>query len=359
MDKFGYYFAGGIKTHSKLEARKIGGATFHFHDEVFSSIDTTKEPNATLWQLYMERARQIRQAYDYIVIMYSGGSDSNNLLDAFIQSDCKIDEICSTWDYKTTGLSQSFHNAEIINVVLPRIKRMKDSGFDFKFRTVDLASLINQSFTKLGTNFEYFVNHHMSPNNIAKHFLRENIKEWADMIAAGKRVCLVWGAEKPVLHVDKDNWSFSFCDRLDNCVGPYTFKPGWYDELFYWTPDKPEIVIKQSHVVKRYCSIGQAKDWWMYQNSPTECGFNKHINKYLSYAGLKCVIYPTWSHATFCNGKATSMIYSQRDQHFFNGNVNVKRYNEIVDSYYDQVLDKTPKEHRFALWPMNSRKYKI
>jgi hypothetical protein len=355
-DKFGYYFASGIKTYSKLEARQLGGVTFHFNDEVFSAIDTKREPNLSLWQLYMDRARQIREAYDYVVIMYSGGSDSNNVLDAFISAQCRIDEICSTWDYETTGLAQSFHNAEVFNVVLPRIKQLKEEGIDFRFRTVDITPLVIQAFTKLGTNFEYFTNYHMSPNNVAKFFLREHIKEWADMIAAGKKLALVWGCEKPIFHVN-NQWAFSFADRLDNCVGPYTNKPGWYDEAFYWTPDKPEIVIKQAHVVRNFCNT--VHEPWFYQNGHSECGYNKTLNKYLTYAGLKHVIYPTWQHSTFCNGKATSMIYSQRDNFFFNGNVHVERYHQIVDSYYNQIGDTTIKDKRFSLWPIYSRKYEI
>lgn len=334
MDKFGYYFAGGIKTYSKLEARKIGGATFHFNDEVFSSIDTTKEPDASLSLLYMERAKQIRQKYDYVVIMYSGGSDSNNLLDAFIAAECKIDEICTTWDRPTTGLAQSFHNAEITNVVLPRIKEFNGK---YKIRVLDITSLTFLALNKLGNNFEYFINHHMSPNNVAKHFLREHeyTKDWRDMIATGKKLVLVWGCDKPELQLHNNKWSFSFCDRTDNCVGPYTFKPGWYDELFYWTPDMPEIVIKQAHVVKNQCT------------------------EIPSYNELKCIIYPTWNRNTFVNGKSWSMVYSQRDEHFLKGNVEVERYHQIVDSYYNQLGDITPKNKRNTLWPMYTRKYEI
>ena len=50
-----------------------------------------------------------------------------------------------------------------------------------------------------------------------------------------------------------NGWYFAFNDILDNCVNPFVqqrYNDGWYDELFYWSPDYPEIVIKQAHTVK-------------------------------------------------------------------------------------------------------------
>ena len=354
MNKFGYYLANGTKTYSKFVALQIGKTSFHFNDEVFGAIDTTVEPAQTLEQLYIKRAQQIRSKYDYVVLMYSGGSDSNNVLDSFIKADAKIDEICTVWDYPTTGLEDSFHNAEIVKVVLPRLLELTH----IEQRLIDLTPFTMGVFDRLGNSFEYYVNYHMSPNNIAKQFLREHVKEWADMIAAGKRLVLVWGCEKPIFEFENDKWYFKFDDRLDNCVGPYTNKPGWYDELFYWTPDMPEIVIKQGHVVRRYCNC-ISNLHWMWQDTPTDCGYNKYIDKYLTYNALKQIIYPSWDSTTFCNGKSWSMIYSQRDEFFLNGNVHSDRYKQIVDSLYRQAGDVTPVTKRYALWPMHSRRYEL
>ena len=338
-DKFGYYFANGLKSYSKLECMELGRTTFHFNDEVFSSIDTTKEPDEPLKKLYIERCRQIRNAYDYVVLMYSGGSDSTNILDHFIAADCKIDEICTTWDFPTTGLLQSFHNAEITNVVLPRIAHL-ETILDFKFRLVDLAPIIIDSIGKLGLSAEYYLNHHLSPNNVAKQFLREYIDDWKKIIESGKRLVLVWGVEKPLLNYKNGKYSLYFRDMIDNCVGPYTIAQSnhWHDELFYWTPDMPSIVIKQAHVLAHYAKLH---------------------NKPLSYEETKAIIYPTWKTDTFCNGKSRSMVYSARDEFFLKGNVLVSRYNDIVDSYYRQINDKTPIQNRVTMHPLATKEYPI
>jgi hypothetical protein len=354
--KFGYYFAGGVKTYSKLEARQIGHTTFHFHDELFSSINT-KEPDASLRSLYVKRAQQIREQYDHVVIMYSGGSDSHTVLDAFLEADCKIDEIVTFWDYPTTRKPLSFHNEEITIVAHPRLKQLQEAGVHFKHRAIDIAPLVYATFGRLKTDYEYHFNSFLSPNNTAKHFLRDHVKDWKDMIASGKRVVFVWGTEKPILSVDNGQWAFQFADRFDNCIAIHP-KPGWFDETFFWTPDMPEIVIKQAHVVKRFCST-PSDEAWMWTDAVTDSGYNASMNKYLTYDALKCVIYPTWDKSIYCNGKGASLIYSARDAHFFAGNVGVDRFNQIVDSYYAQLNDKTPRDQRFSMSPMYTRKYHI
>ena len=107
-DKFGYYEVDGRPTYSKLEEAEwsyFNKSTIRwdFNDDIFNKIDWSIEPPNSLWDLYKMRARQIREAYDYVVLWYSGGSDSHNMLLAWIDAGLKIDEIATTWNYETTG----------------------------------------------------------------------------------------------------------------------------------------------------------------------------------------------------------------------------------------------------------------
>ena len=151
-DKFGYYTVGDRSTYSKLEAiewSRINNTNteWNFNRSVFDFIDWTKEPETDLWEMYKARARQIRESYDYVVLWYSGGSDSHNLLLAWIDAGLKIDEIATTWNYNSTGDAQNHYNAEITNVVLPDIKKLKDSGLEFKFRLVDISQFCIDLFS--------------------------------------------------------------------------------------------------------------------------------------------------------------------------------------------------------------------
>ena len=92
-DKFGYYKVGDFKTYSKIEAIEISNklktpSQWYFNENVYSKINWLEEPSVDLWELYKQRARQIRENYDYVVLWYSGGSDSHNMLNAWIDSYC-------------------------------------------------------------------------------------------------------------------------------------------------------------------------------------------------------------------------------------------------------------------------------
>lgn len=366
-DKFGYYTVGDRSTYSKLEAIEWSKKTnknteWNFNRSVFDLIDWTKEPDIDLWEMYKARARQIRESYDYIVLWYSGGSDSHNLLLAWIDAGLKIDEIATTWNYEASKDYHDHYNAEITNVVLPDIKKLKDSGIEFNFRLVDVSNFCIDLFDTWGNEYEYHVNFHLSPNNPAKHLMRDKIKDYADLIAAGKKLCFVWGKEKPLMKVENGKHYFMFCDSIDNTVGPYVqrnYFKGWYDELFYWSPDYPLIPVKQAHVIKNY--LEHATDTNEFEPVRDDKfqinGYSKKLNMYLRDERVKTLLYPKWSNDIFCNGKASSFTYSLRDEWFLKSNLDkAQRYYQVVDSYY-KAIDHDDTKRRRNVVPHYSPKY--
>ena len=95
-DRYGFYTAGSFKTYSKLEAiehTKITGqpVEWNFNRATFEQYDWTQEPPGSLEFWYGERARQIRERYDYIVLWFSGGADSHNALMSFVKNNIFVD----------------------------------------------------------------------------------------------------------------------------------------------------------------------------------------------------------------------------------------------------------------------------
>lgn len=368
-DKFGYYKVGNYTTFSKFEALEYAKQNntkmqWDFNNSVFNSVDWTKEPEMDLWQMYKERAKQIREAYDYVVLWYSGGSDSHNLLLAWIDAGLKIDEIATTWNYEASGNYQDHYNAEITNVVLPDIKKLQEAGIDFKFRLVDISSLCNDLFPTWGTDFEYNINFHFSPNNPAKHLLRNKVQDYKDIINQGKKLCFVWGKEKPIVRYENGKHYAQFADNIDNCVGPYVqrnYYRGWYDELFYWTPDYPLLAVKAAHVVKNFADRCEDPSLCYSPNEHkfTTTGYAKKLDMYLNENQIKLLLYPKWSNSIFCNGKSSSFTYSLRDKWFLESNLdNRNRFLQIVNSYYG-LLGPEPESlvKRKSVDPQFSPKY--
>jgi len=349
-DKFGYYTVGEKKSYSKLEALEWGEPEWRFNDEVFSDIDWTIEPPFDLWELYKQRAKQIREQYDYVVLMYSGGSDSHNLLNAFLDADCKIDEIATFWDYEKTGDKDSYINAEVTRVVLPHIRKLQNEGHKFKFTLID-QSKVNQEPFNHKLDYEYYFNCLTTVNGLSKNFFRHHMKQWKDMIDnTSKKLVLVWGKEKPCIFYDNNlkKYYFQFYDQIDDAVGCYVqknYSKGWYDELFYWTPDNPLIVIKQAHIIKRFLRTCHIKQF--YQPPYSFFGYNEVLDMYLQKRFFEKLIYPKWDTNTFSNGKhglnseKRKTIHSPRDIEFLNGNSdNKQKYLSLISYVAKKNIEK-------------------
>jgi hypothetical protein len=67
--------------------------SFHFNDDILSELDWATEPPHDIDHYYKLRAESLRDQYDYIVLMYSGGADSHNILMSFVRQGLHIDEI--------------------------------------------------------------------------------------------------------------------------------------------------------------------------------------------------------------------------------------------------------------------------
>lgn len=294
-DKFGFYKIGDYRSYSltetfehKIRNNMNAKITWHYNDDIFSSYDWTVEPKESLSELYIARCRQIRDAYDYVVLLYSGGSDSDNILNHWLQSDCKLDEIASIWSVEGSKDKNHFQEAEIDRVVFPKIQQLKDAGIEFNFRLIDRTKIVLEYLHRFKGDWLYNQNYFITPNAASNSIFREMIPEWKNIIASGKKLCLVWGAEKPVLtRTGYDHKYYTrFSDIIDGQVQPYVqnkYYDGWYDELFYWAPEMPEIVSKQCHILKDICA-----------RTNSNSASNNMARIYL---------YPYWNIKTFTAGK--------------------------------------------------------
>jgi hypothetical protein len=344
-NKHGFYEVNGFRTFSKLEAIEIQNRTgywpyWNFNDDIYGKQQWAVDPALSLVDLYKARCRQIRESYDYVVMFYSGGSDSVNILNYWIEEDLKIDEIASFWNVDGTKDPNVGHlNEEINRVVIPGVQRLKDKGLEFKFRLIDITQYTEPFIYEAGYDWAYFTNNHFSPNNHSKLVFRDKIKDYSDMIAQGKSVCFLWGCEKPQIFPEGNRHYLQFFDIMDYCVTPYTqqrMKQGWYDELFYWTPDMPELIVKQAHTLLKFVETCDMQEF--YQDKPNRYGYNRRLNKYVTSAAAKIILYPKWDPTTFVNGKPSNFIYSERDAWFWKGNMeSVEFLRSLSIQYFEKI----------------------
>lgn len=310
-NKFGFYYTNNIKTYSKLEAAEQKQEVYwNFNDEVFSSFDWTVEPDVDLWNLYKERARQLRKQYDHVALFYSGGADSHNMLKAWIDADCKIDEIVHYWDYPSVGNDNPGLNAEILNVAIPHINSLKEQlSYKFMHTIIDMME-VNQNFYKKNLDdVPYTMNFWWNAYAMSRSDFRE-MPHWKSMIESGKKVAFIYGFEKPFVFYNPNinKHFFMFCDALDN-NGPLPTmqknrKNGWFDEFFYWSPDCPLIPIKQSHIIKRFLSEVDDVSFYKEHNDENYYLAYNPINKMTLKENVQNqLIYPKWNPETYSFGK--------------------------------------------------------
>jgi len=334
--KLGFYKVGPEVFYSKPQAyaraHELGtNATWHFNTSEFARHNWTQEPNVDLREIYRLRAQQIRQKYDYVRLDLSGGSDSATVLYAFVLNNIHLDEV--VFRYPKTGEKGVCND--------PHDYRPENTLSEYEFAAKPMLQWIATNYPKIKiTMFDYSeskleetlqdeswifqTRDWFQPGHSAKHniFAAEGHREQAD---SGKSICILHGVDKPKVVTINNNWYVYFVDVFANQPSPimedYT---NITHELFFWTPDMPELVIKQSHMIK---------DWF---EQPEHQGF-KHLVKYplwnpnkrTAYESIvKSIVYPDFDPLTWQTSKATNSFYNEMD-HWFYTNYKDTRMHQI------------------------------
>jgi hypothetical protein len=353
-NKLGYYQVGEFQTYHKFlaisEHRKTNkGVRWIFNENEFGCFNWKSCPDKTLTELYKERAEQLRNDYDVLVLAYSGGSDSQTVLDTFVDNNIFIDHIFSNNAIKGTKDPYAHFNEEITKVAIPHLNKISNKIKHTQTHIIDQTDAIIDSFKEVDWWVNY--NNMLAPNCVTRSTMREWYLPFKELINSGKSVAFIWGKEKPQICYDDDRPYTYFLDYVDNNTSPYTqnrSNKGWFDEFFFHDPNWPEIPCRQSHdVLNRLKEKSISKN--LLQESPTLHGQCPYTKKYLSTDGLVSIIYPTWNTETFCNGKSHSVVWGKRDQWFFDNYKDTLACKNWVSSikYLESYLSHSDPNHHW------------
>ena len=141
------------------------------------------------------------------------------------------------------------------------------------------------------------------------------------MIDQGQRVCFIQGIDKPRVNGLNGKYYFKFIDMVDGAVSAHNQmadRPWEFDELFYWSPELPQIPIKQAHIIKRVLKQATAESDWMtpayYEGTCTTTIGGKIFGMTLDK--MHSLIYPHWYPVPY-QAKALSLFFTPRDEWFF------------------------------------------
>ena len=350
-----YYSEDGKKSYSnRIDAIKTERPCFfYFNDKEFSKMSWHIEPTKSLKELYKKRAEQIRHDYDYIILAYSGGIDSHNILETFYFNKILIDEILMVGSFsqdKTKG-SDDNHNGEIYHMAYPtvtstmKLPNTKITTFDYTelFSNIENFSLIKN----YGSDWIKEMGAFYSVHNLFWRDLKKFIGKNND-----KKTAVIFGAEKPNYHWDfEKNAPYTmFGDSGFTSYGNFQGEDNFHKVDFYVSPQTEDLMKKQLHIVNNFfienVLIKKIISVPVFYNS-----YTKFIDK---------LIYDPIIPIIFKSKKSTTPIISVRDQFILD-----KKSSDIYNIFKDGLkklpsLNLTPKfqiDEFFVIDSFITRKY--
>jgi len=330
-DQFGYYTVGKtFKTYSKLlaieEMQRTGiHLEWHFNKEQYGQHDWTVEPTQSIDELYRQRAQEIRDNYDYIVLWYGGGPDAWCMLNTFLKYNIKIDEIAHFTSYEADKDKLSVINKEVFFTAIPTTEQIIDSHPWIQHRIVDISEIISKIYLRDDVKWDYIYNIKgiMSANSLARSYIREYVDDYKHIIDSGKRMCFLWGTEKPRLKQFDGKWHTCFIDVFSetNLRLQSMWDQGYFDEWFYWAPSTAALIAKQSHLLLKVLNTQSPDSAWFSNISGAHLPQHRVTGKYLRNDIYHTLIYPGWDPSTIVAPKPHNLLLSERDDWFWKQNI--------------------------------------
>lgn len=346
--RLGFYKVGteifADKTPAVLRASQLNQPIeWNFHQDVFNKIDWKTEPETGLDEFYRMRAQQIRDEFDYVIVLCSGGGDSTNVIWSFLRNRIKVDEVIAgapfsglfNWQASNKDKSASNTISETFYVQIPLVQEIHE--FDPSIR-ITLHDYFENMLNYKTDDWLLRSGDWIHPTSAARYDF-ENHKHIVDLAESGKKIAIVYGIDKPLLLINKENnIEFVFNDLAVNVQRP-PFKK-WYPNvenvLFYYTPDMPLMMVKQSHALSKWIfRPEQARTvlpWVLDQRVTKIQTFEQNRFRHSVYerAIIPC-LYPSTHRPVFQGHKPTRLFLGEHDDWFYKLHHNTRVY-EMIDS---------------------------
>jgi len=266
---FGYYSVGDKIFYNNADAyveSRVSGHTvkWDFYGEKFQQAHSQGLwRNLTLPQLYAQRARQLRQKYDHVTVLFSGGWDSRNILNAFEKEGLHIDAIViyviPELDNSTSFTDKEPSNwyGEIKYHALPYAREYCKRNPRTKLIEIPWTETTADKYTN-ASDEDLYLNSRLKPGFwFGRHI---TLSRWPELIKdiGNRNSCIIQGLDKPcVIHHNMERAQGFFPEGTLRLFAYPRRSLGYHDnqtwEFFYWTPDFPEVAIRGWYELLRLC----------------------------------------------------------------------------------------------------------
>jgi hypothetical protein len=315
------------KFYNKFDALRVAtqlgvDISFHFYDDIFEKYDKSLLGKQNLNDLYRERAQQLRDEYDYLILYFSGGADSYNILRTFIDNNIKLDEVCVKWPmltvnkelYTPNTIDTSAFNylSEWDYAIKPVLDWLKQTHPEIKIEIVDWT----ENFTSKIYNEENFRKAN-AWNDVEIGFTISSSKNEIFLSDKGKRVASIYGIDKPIVASINGNWLCCFCDTIQS-IGNNIDYNGSSIEYFYWTPKMPNISLEQAHTLCSYIDSHPKIKQFFFKEDSNKLPKDEFATLISIQSNItKSVIYTTWN-GNFQTNKPMILDRADKQSWIFN-----------------------------------------
>lgn len=205
------------------------------------SVDWTKEPIESLKELYRQHAQFLRDTYDYIILYFSGGSDSTTMVNAFLDNNILPDEVvtvtyekidlpCFDGIYAANYLKSKNYEGKYTQISIPF------SVINTTVKSDNLIDVWSQNFTGALHGFS-----RMSVDQYEKFHL-------IPIINRKENIAHVFGIDDPKVVRINDRFYIS------HSIKPQVmFNGSMYNNVvkFFTNRHFPKIYVKQAHIIAK------------------------------------------------------------------------------------------------------------
>lgn len=359
--KLGYYTVGNKQFEKKIEALICATKVYYlldktqeakslvrwyFNDEIFEQYNWTVEPEQSLKTLYHQRAKQLRGQYDYIIVSYSGGADSHNIVMSFLDQGLHIDELyVVTKDRGNNQItnedisSSMSYSSDIYFQTIPRLKDILIKAPNTKIQYLEMTDLVFKTFSAYkDASWVLNMREELNPVDVTRFAFSNNIST-KKILDKGLKIGVVLGIDKPRIRIDALTGAvyIVFADRQTNGL-PIKEHIEEYSnatvEFFYWSPDACDLLCKQAHVLKKWLELCPDMRPFYTINSgfkslkgDTTLGQLNNTNIPFSERFVVPIIYDNWDNSWFQANKSERDWFPDTDYWFIKGAKDTREHN--------------------------------
>ena len=323
-DRLGFYQVGQYKTHNKLDALITASRVnirpiWNFNKDIFDNVAWGVEPSESLIFLYGRRAQQIRDTYDYIILNLSGGADSTTTLYSFVNNGIFIDEVIVRHPFKGTNnlpVTNTVYQAENAYnewtyAAQPILNWLRHASPNTKITIHDYSEeLITPTYN---IDWVYAGRDYLHPGIVSRY--NYNVADLNTVYERHNSVCQLFGIDKPRICIRDDAYYLYFLDiQANTAVSKVKEFDNITTEYFFWSPELPELIVKQGHAVANWFELPANQAFKVLLRWP-----NHDISQRTTYEMIiKSIVYPEYDLSTFQAAKPTSAFVTEIDSWLHN-----------------------------------------